>query len=122
MEEGGLRLSSKDERRIDVLNRVLAGLLTTAAAAPLLGVSERQARRLVGTYRRNGPRGIVHGNRGRSPARAVPDDVRGRVVALAAGTYAGVNHCHLAELLQEREGISLPRSTLSDILRAAGLR
>lgn len=122
MEEGGLRLSSKDERRIEVLNRVVAGLLTTAAAAPLLGVGERQARRLVGAYRRDGPRGIVHGNRGRRPARAVPGDVRAGVVELAASVYAGVNHCHLAELLKEREGITLPRSTLSDILRSAGLR
>jgi len=115
-------LSTKDERRVEVLNRVLAGMLTTATAAPLLGVSERQARRLLAAYRRDGPRGIVHGNRGRPPAHAVPGEVRARVVELAAGTYAGVNHSHLAELLTEREGITLARSTLSDTLRTAGLR
>jgi transposase len=122
MNEGGLRLNTRDERRIEVLNRVLAGWLTTRAAASLLGVSERQARRLVLAYRREGPRGVVHGNRGRRPARAIPDDVRARVVELAGGSYAGVNHSHLVELLEEREGIVIARSTLSSILREAGLR
>jgi transposase len=91
-------------------------------AAPLLGVSERQARRLLSAYRSAGPRGIVHGNRGRRPARAIPDDLRERVRALATGVYAGVNHTHLAELLEVREGIVLARSTLSDVLREGGIR
>jgi hypothetical protein len=59
---------------------------------------------------------------GRRPAHAVPDEVRGQVRALAAGRYAGVNHSHLAELLGEREGIQIPRSTLVDILREVGVR
>lgn len=122
MEDGGFALRRNDERRIEVLNRVLAGLLNAVEAAPLLGISERQARRLISAYRAEGPRGIVHGNRGRRPSRAVPDDVRDKVRALATGVYAGVNHTHLAELLAEREGIALPRSTLSDLLREAGIR
>lgn len=120
--EGGLRLNSNDERRIAVLTQVVAGQLTCAAAAVLMGVGERQARRLVAAYREHGPRGVIHGNRGRQPAHAVPDTLRAAVVALASGPYAGVNHSHLAELLAEREGITLPRSTVSDILRAVGIR
>ena len=122
MEEGGLVLKANDEQRIEVLIRLEAGLLTVAGAAVLLGVSERQARRLVAAYRERGPRGVVHGNRGRPPAHAVGADLRDQVRALATGRYAGVNHSHLAELLAEREGISFPRSTLSDILREAGIR
>lgn len=120
--EGGLQLSAADERRIEVLIQVVAGLLTVSSAAPLLGVSERQARRLLAAYQQQGPRGVVHGNRGRRPSHAVPQATRERIVALATGAYAGVNHTHLAELLAEREGIEIPRSTLSDILRQAGIR
>jgi hypothetical protein len=43
-------------------------------------------------------------------------------MALASGPYAGVNHTHLSELLAEREGLRIPRSTLSDILREVGLQ
>lgn len=122
MEEGGLVLTLKDEQRIGVLIRLEAGLLTLASAAGLLGVSERQARRIVAAYRRDGPRAIAHGNRGRRPAHAVSEELRDRIRALASGAYAGVNHTHLAELLTEREGIVVPRSTLSDVLREVGIR
>jgi transposase len=118
--EGGLTLATNDERRIEVLNRVLSGLLTVKDAGPLLGVGERQARRLLQAYQRDGPRAVVHGNRGRRPAHAVTVEVRQMVAALATGRYAGVNHSHLAELLAERENIELPRSTLSRILREEG--
>lgn len=122
MEDGGLILKPNDERRIDVLNRLSAGILTGSEAATLLGLSDRQTRRLAAAYRDQGVRGVIHGNRGRPPAQTHPDDLRDRLRALAAGPYAGVNHTHLAELLAEREGIDIPRSTLSDILRESGAR
>lgn len=122
MNKGGLVLKANDEHRIDILIRLAAGALSLGEAAGLLGVGERQARRLATAYRTEGPRGVVHGNRGRPPARATPEDLREQLRALANGPYAGVNHTHLAELLREREGIAIPRSTLSDILREAGLK
>lgn len=120
--EGGLVLTTKDEQRIEILIRTEAGQLSAGEAAGLLGVSERQARRLLVAYRREGPRGLVHGNRGRRPKHALPEEVREVVRALATGRYAGVNHTHLAELLEQREGLKIARSTLSDILREAGIR
>lgn len=122
MKEGGLVLKANDERRIEVLIRVAAGLLSVAEGAELLGVGERQARRLLAAYGAEGPRGVVHGNRGRRPGHAISEEVRAQVCTLASGRYAGVNHSHLAALLAEREGIVIARSTLSDILREAGIR
>lgn len=118
----GLTLSKREEKRVDILNRVLAGMLTASEAAPLLGVGERQAYRLLSAYREEGARGVVHGNRGRPSARAIAAEVREQVVALARGRYAGVNHSHLAQLLAEREDICLPRSTLARILAGSGMR
>jgi len=122
MKEGGLVLKAKDEQRIGVLIRVEGGLVSVREAAGLLSVSERQVRRLLAAYREQGPRGVVHGNRGRPPAHAISEAVRERVRVLATSRYAGVNHSHLAELLAEREGLTIPRSTLSDILRGAEIR
>ena len=43
------------------------------------------------------------------------------VVHLAGTRYQGVNHTHLSELLSEREGIDIGRTTLRRILLDAGL-
>ena len=42
------------------------------------------------------------------------------VVRLARTRYAGANHTHLSELLSEREGIDIGRTTLRRILVSAG--
>ena len=91
-------LSKQAERRAMVLGQVSAGLPGIAEAATLIGVSERQVRRLLAAYQGERPRGIVHGNRGRAPAHATSPELRAQVIALASGKYAGVNHSHLAEL------------------------
>jgi hypothetical protein len=47
--------------------------------------------------------------------------VRARVVALAQTTYQGCNHQQLSELLAEREGLALSRSSVRRILLDAGV-
>lgn len=52
---------------------------------------------------------------------AVPEEVTARIVALAQGRYAGLNQQHLTDLLAEREGITVSRSTVRRMLVAAGV-
>lgn len=118
----GLTVSNQDEQRAIVLGQVGAGILAVSEAAALIGVGERQVRRLVASYQRHGVRGIVHGNRGRAPAHATSPAVRDQVIAFATGRYEGVNHVHLAELLGENEGLQISRPTLRRILAEGGVR
>ena len=116
-------LSWREEARLQVLNRVLAGQLRVKEAAGLLGVSERHSWRLLAAYRKEGAAALAHGNRGRASAHRVSSAVRERVVGLARSpAYAGCNHQHFTELLAEREQVSLSRSTVRRILGEAGLR
>lgn len=117
----GLTLSKKEERRARVLTQLVEGRVTLPAAAELLAISERQVQRLLRALRDDGPAGLAHGNRGRPSSRRLDANLRARVLELATTTYAGVNTCHLAELLEEREGIAIPRSSLQRILQEAGL-
>jgi transposase len=109
------------QQRIAVLHRVVQGQLTPAAAAQVLGLSERQVRRLLARYRDGGAAAVQHGNRGRQPAHTIRPEVRQRVVALAQSTYQGYNDYQLSTLLAEREGLSLSRSSVRRILQSAGL-
>lgn len=108
-------------KREVVIRRVVAGKLSVTEAAPLLGISERQVWRLRARYLDEGASALEHGNRGRSPANRIGDAVREKIVLLARKRYAGVNDSHLAELLAEREGITISRRTLQRVLRGAGL-
>lgn len=110
------------DRRVLVLTRLIAGKVDPAEAALLLGLSVRSIRRLRARYLEHGPATLAHGNRGRRPAHALDPATGEHVVQLAKTTYAGCNDSHLAELLAEREGITLSRASVRRILRAAGLR
>jgi len=119
--ETTITMTSRAQRRAWVLTRVLKHELTMTEAADLVGLSERQLWRLRVAFERDGPAGLVHGNRGRPSGRRLEGSLRARVIDLRRTTYAQVNDTHLAELLAEREGIEISRPSLQRILRAAGL-
>src|SRR3989304_1277418 len=117
-----ITMNGKEQRRAMVLTAVIEGRLTAGEAAELMRLSGRQERRLRRAFLCDGPAALAHGNRGRQPVHSLAPGVRSRVIALAEGIYAGCNDQHLAELLAEREGIVLSRSSVRRILRASGRR
>jgi transposase len=118
--DGTVTLNQQDQIRVTALNRVLEGALTAGEAAEQLGLSERQVRRILAAYRKEGAAAIPHRNRGRPPAHTVAPAVRERVLDLSRTTYADLNDSHFRDLLAEREGIALSRSTVRRLRRAAG--
>lgn len=114
-------LNRKEQTRLVALNRVIGGEWTPQRASELLSLSLRQVWRLLAVYKEEGAQALAHGNRGRKPAHALDQGVKEEVVALAKGQYSGCNQQHLTELLYEREGIELSRSSVRRILRAAGI-
>lgn len=115
-------LTQREQQRLAILNEVERGNLRTEEAAAVIGVSERQVRRLLAAYRREGATALAHGNRGRKPENTIDEETRRRVVTLAKTTYAGCNQVHLTDLLAEREEVGLSRSTIRRILTEAGIR
>ena len=114
-------MTQQEQARLQVLNNLLAGYMTTEQAATLMGVSTRHTRRILAAYGEEGAAALAHGNRGRRPANATPSALASEAVRLARSRYAGVNHTHLSELLREREGIDIGRDTLRKILANAGV-
>ena len=114
-------LTPKEQTRVQALNSLLAGQITLDQAADLMAVSSRHAQRMLTDYRDRGAASIAHGHRGRRPVNATPAAVTADVVRLASTRYQGANHTHLSELLAEREGIHIGRTTLRRILLDAGL-
>jgi transposase len=118
---GSITLTTLEQRRLSILVDLEAGRLEPAEAAPLLGISLRQLRRVRAAYRDRGVQALVHGNRGRPPANTLAGALAPRVVELATTTYAGFNQHHFTEMLAEHEGLVLSRSTVRRILTDAGV-
>ena len=114
-------LTQKEQARLQVLNSLLTEHMTLDQAATLMGVTTRHTRRILAAYREKGVAAVAHGHRGRRPPNATPEPVATAVVHLARTRYAGANHTHLSELLSERDGIDIGRTTLRRILVNAEL-
>jgi transposase len=114
-------MSERQWKRLDVIRRVSKGLMTTVAAAVVLGLNERQVRRVRSAFEERGQAALVHGNRGRPPSNRLDEKLRERVVRLARGKYSGFNDEHLTEKLVEVEGLAVSRSTVRRLLRGAGM-
>ena len=114
-------MTQKEQARLQVLNSLLAEHMTLDQAATLMGVTTRHTRRILAAYREEGAAAVAHGHRGRKPPNATPDAVVADVIHLARTKYEGANHTHLSELLSERDGIDIGRTTLRRILVKAGL-
>jgi transposase len=115
---GTVTLTDSEQRRSDILTRLNSRGLSGDRAALLLGLSRRQVRRLAAAYALSGMASIPHGNRGKRPHNALDPDVVTQIGELTGqdGPYRGFNVCHTRDLLGERDGIELGRSTLHNLL------
>ena len=117
---GELRMSSKERIRLEALRRVTRAELTVAAAAELMGLSLRQARRVWRRFKSDGDAGLVHRHRGRASNRRLNEDLRERVVKRHQDRYADFGPTLACEKLAE-EGLVISPNTLTALLKARGL-
>ena len=108
--------------RRQILDCYLHEEIDSRQATTLLGVSARQFWRLLAAYRKRGGDALTHGNRGRRPGNATSPEIAARVIELTRDRYPDANHTHLAQLLEEREGIRISRQTLSRILNCRRIK
>jgi transposase len=114
-------LNKKEQRRLMILNKLEKGELKNREAAQFLCLSERHVKRLRSGYRMRAAEALSHGNRGRKPVHALSDEICARIVDLVQQKYTGFNQQHFTEMLIEREGISVSRSTVRRILSKVGI-
>ena len=114
-------MNQREQTRLQILNSLLAEHMAIDQAATLMGVSARHTWRLLAAYRKEGAAALAHGHRGRRAPNTTPEKTKAEALRLARTRYSGTNHTHLSELLREREGIDIARSTLRRILVEAGV-
>jgi transposase len=119
-------MSGRELSRVEVLSRVKAGTLSVGSAATVLGVSYRQAKRLVRRYRAEGAQGLTHRSAGQGSNHARPGAERARALALVREKYSGsvderFGPTLAAEHLASEDGVTIHHDTLRRWMLAAGL-
>ena len=114
-------MSVVERRRLEAFCRVRDGELSVAAAAAVLGISERQAWRLKARYVREGDGGLVHRLRGKASNRKTDGAVRSAVLTLYRQKYAGWGPTLACEYLAKEDGREVSHDTLLRWLREEGL-
>jgi transposase len=110
-------MSDEERKRIEVMARVKKGDLRLRDAAEILGISYRQVKRIRKRYRKQGAKGLVHGNVGRKSNRAKPQKLRDRALRLVRQKYSGeagerFGPTLAAEHLTSEDGVQVDAETL----------
>jgi transposase len=114
-------MSKKERDSLVVLERVKRGEMKLAEAARVLRISYRQCGRRMKRYKEEGAAGLVHGLRGGTGNRKVPEEVRRAITELYRGRYEGFGPVLFAEKLEAAHRIKVDHETVRRLLIKEGL-
>jgi transposase len=116
-----LTMSPKEVNRLEVMQRLDKRGMKQRVAAELLGVSERQVKRLLRRYRKEGARGLVSRRRGRPSSNQLAEGIRRKVLDLLKSKYSGFGPTLACEKLVEVEGLKISDESVRQLMMAEGL-
>ena len=114
-------LTMEEQKKYEVIKKLVEDKGNKDRAALTLGITRRQVDRLANAYNKRGKEAFVHGNRGRKPAVAIPEQTRKDIVSLYTIKYPDANFTHFTELLARNENISVSVSCVASILEESGI-
>ena len=116
-----LTLSTREMDTLAILTRLAERRMTQAQAARCLGRSERQVRRLLRAFERDGPAGLRDKRRGRPAPNRIPKAYRAYVLGLVRERYADFGPTFAGEKLLEHHDIRVATETLRQWMIADGI-
>lgn len=116
-----ITLSTKEFRRLQVVRDLANRRLTQVQAADQLGLSVRQIKRLLRTYRQDGGQGLLSKRRGQPSNNRLSDAVRQHATTLLREHYADFGPTFAHEKLTECHQFLLSVESVRQLLIQAGL-
>lgn len=112
--------SMEDLDRLQTVRQYEDGVFDQEGAASHLDLSTRQFRRLLRAVEREGPDGLLHGHRGRTPEHAISHHTRARIRSLLTSRYVGLPPRHAWEKLTEHHGVEVSDEWLRQFMISEG--
>lgn len=116
-----ITMTPKELARYEIIKRLLKWEINGTEASKQLCLSARQTRNLKSRVRRDGPRGIIHKNRGRISNRKLGAPFVQKVEAVVKERYHDFGPTFASEKLQECERIEINHETLRQLMIGWGL-
>src|SRR3989344_4519105 len=111
-----ITMSLKELDRNNIINRLLRKEIDGTKAAELLKLSVRQTKRLKAKVKYEGPKGLIHGNRGRPSHNQIPLKEKERIIHLVHKRYYDFKPGFATEKLEESYGILRDPKTIRQIM------
>lgn len=119
--KGHLLMSTKEIDRLAVVEKLVKREIKVKEAAEQLILSTRQVKRLKKRFRRFGPAGLVHGNRGKTSSRKLPEVEINRALNIVSKNYPDFGPTLAFEKLVENHNVSFSVETLRKSMIEEGI-
>ena len=105
-------MSQKESNRLYVIRQTIDKAITQDQAAEILGLTNRQVRRIARSVRREGNAGICHKSRGKRSHNRIADKIKDKATTLCRDTYKKFGPTHASEKLLKIHKIKVSDETL----------
>ena len=112
MENGVLFMSKKEVNRLIVMKELESKVISQKKASDKLGLSTRQIRRLLKSYRSNGEQGLVSKKRGQVSNHKISKALEEEIMYLISSKYNDFGPTLATEKLSELHNIKVSKETI----------
>lgn len=116
-----IEMRLQDLKRLKVIHEAIEKHITQETAASLIGVTERQIRRIIKAVRKEGDKGIIHKARGKTSPRRIPEKIKNRTLELYKKKYHDFGPTLASEKLLEIDNITISDESLRKWLIEEGI-
>jgi len=111
----------KEQRRNDVIIKLINKNINTTQAAKLLGLSERQIKRIKRRYVEEGIIGIIHRSKNKPNGRGYSNQFKNKIINLYQQEFFGWNFHHFNDTLEDYYNIKVSDTFIYNLLTKNGI-
>lgn len=111
-EEDRIIMSQKEVNRLYVIHQAIEKTITQDQAAEMLGLTDRQVRRIARSIKLEGDVGICHKSRGKRAHNRIADKIKDKAATFCRDCYKEFGPTHASEKLLTKHKIKVSAETL----------
>lgn len=116
-----ITMSKKEFERLSIIHKVINKRITQLKAAEMIGIGDRQIRRIVKKVELHGDTAIIHGNRGCESPRKIPVKKIDEITRIIKKRYHDFGPLFASEKLFECHDIKISKEKLRQIMIEADI-